>query len=256
MAVTITLVSPANGETDVDQTPTLIFNVAVTDPDAGSQNIEVWLDGAWNRTYIGLYEPGNHTAGFSAALSAQTAYDWKIRGRQANPIPPPVTEEVWSDERSFTTGGLAKPVNPSPADEATGVALNVELSWDDGGGGVAYDVYFGEPGSMTIRANSQAETTFDITNLSYGTEYNWRVDAYDDSTPPESVEGDTWSFTCLPFDPPQVSYVLITGGSGAGPYDDPPGIEGTDWSWTGENNILTVRRLIAAANDKIWYEDI
>jgi len=71
-----------------------------------------------------------------------------------------------------------------------------------------------------------------------------------------TTEGDFWSFITIPFNRPIVSYELITGGSGAGPYDDTPGVEGTDWRFTGENNLVTLRRLVSAANDKIWFEEI
>lgn len=85
------------------------------------------------------------------------------------------------------------------------------------------------------------------------TTFEWRVDA---TNAVGTTTGDTWEFTTQALKIPKVSYALISGGSGAGPYDYPPGEEGTDWNWTGGNTMLVVRRLVAAANNKIWVEDI
>jgi len=117
-----------------------------------------------------------------------------------------------------------------------------------------YDVYWGiDAGDLNLIASgiSELEISVPIEGiLNYNTIYYWRVDAIDAGV---TTEGDVWSFTSIVFGPPQISYVLISGGSGSGPYDDPPGTEGTDWNWTGENNMIIVRRLVAAAEDAIWY---
>ncbi len=118
-----------------------------------------------------------------------------------------------------------------------------------------YNVYWGiDAGDLNPVALgiSELEISVPIEGiLNYNTIYYWRVDAINAGA---TIEGDVWSFTSIIFGPPQISYVLIDGGSG--PYDDPPGIEGTDWNWTGENNMIIVRRLVAAAKDAIWYESI
>lgn len=85
------------------------------------------------------------------------------------------------------------------------------------------------------------------------TTFQWRVDATNEFG---TTTGDTWEFTAAKLLTIHTSYRLIPGGSGSGPYDYPPGVQGTDWEWTGENCVIAIKRLVAAANNKIWYEDI
>lgn len=148
-------------------------------------------------------------------------------------------------------------VSPSPTG-VTNITLDeTPLEWAAGDpAGDTYEIYFRESGdAWTKVGEAQAGVTWAITfgMLNYGTTYQWRIDATNEAG---TTTGDTWSFTTIDFDQLRISYRLLPGGSGAGPYDDPPGTEGTDWSWTGENNMLAVRRLVVAANSKIWYEDI
>ena len=98
-----------------------------------------------------------------------------------------------------------------------------------------YNVYFGTPGDLVQIADQQEGLSIVVPyNLEYNTVYNWRVDATNEAG---TTTGDTWSFTVLVFNPP----VVPIGGNG-----EPIGI----------NNMLTRKRFIAAANNKIWYEDI
>jgi len=157
-------------------------------------------------------------------------------------------------------GGVAlpsKPTTPSPTDALTDITLDhTPLSWVDGGGADTFEVYLrvqGEDWTLVGVAQAGITWTIPFETITYGTTYEWRVDA---TNVYGTTTGDTWSFDSITFDRICISYVLVTGGSGAGPYDTPPGVEGTDWRWTGENNMLTVRKLVAAANNKIWYESI
>ncbi len=157
-----------------------------------------------------------------------------------------------------TYGGAALPgqptiVSPTPTG-VTDITLDeTPLGWNASDPAAdTYEIYFRESGdAWTLVGVAQAGLTWAIEfgTLGYETTYEWRIDAtniYGTTT------GDTWSFDSLVFDEPRISYVLISGGSGAGPYDG--GVEGTDWSWTGLNNMITVRRLVAAARNKIFYE--
>lgn len=162
--------------------------------------------------------------------------------------------------QTYGTVGSApgKPTNPSPTDAASSITLDeTPLSWDASDPAAdTYEVYFRESGddwSLVGEAQAGVEWAVDFGTLAYGTTYEWRIDATNEHG---TTTGDTWSFDTISYDQIRVSYRLISGGSGAGPYDDPSGTEGTDWAWTGESNILTVKRLIAAANSKIWYESI
>ena len=157
-----------------------------------------------------------------------------------------------------------------PTDGAEDVTLDqATITWADGGGATSYDIYYGD-NAVTVAAadttdetgiylGNQAAESFTITDITLGSPFDylitryWRIDAVNAAG---TTAGDTWSFISISFDQLRVSYVLIDGGSGAGPYDDPAGVEGTDWSWTGLNNMMSVRRLVVAANSKIYYESI
>lgn len=155
----------------------------------------------------------------------------------------------------------SKATTPAPANAADDVTLDqATLTWEDGGDSDSFDVYYGDTsGDLELVSSAQADLSYTVTGVTLGSPYNylvtryWRIDSTNDAG---TVEGDEWSFTTISFDCLRISYVLIDGGSGAGPYDTPPGVEGTDWRYTGENNLMTVRKLVAAANNKFWYEEL
>lgn len=155
-----------------------------------------------------------------------------------------------------------KAKTPAPTDAASDVTLDqATLTWEDGGNADTYNVYYGDTsGNLTLVSSAQAGTSLTVTGITLGSPYDyvvtryWRIDSINAGG---TTTGDEWSFTTINFDQLRVTYELISGGSGNGPYDTPtPGVEGTDFRYTGENNMITVRRLIAAANNKIWIEDI
>ena len=104
-----------------------------------------------------------------------------------------------------------------------------------------YDVYFGLPGNLVLISAAQKDTSIVVPYvLEYNTTYNWRVDA---SSVLGTTEGDVWSFTTAAFSPPLPSGQSIDAETGE--------ITGTA---NGQNGIITVRRLVVAANNKVWYE--
>lgn len=162
--------------------------------------------------------------------------------------------------QTYGTEGSAPgtPTIVSPSADATGITLDeTPLSWAAGDpAGDTYEIYFREYGAAwTLVGVAQADITWTIPfgTLDYGTTYEWKIEATNDYG---TTGGGTWTFSSINFDQLRISYRLISGGSGAGPYDDPAGTEGTDWAWTGENTMLTVRRLVVAAYNKIYYENI
>ena len=163
--------------------------------------------------------------------------------------------QTWGTEGSAP----GKPTNPSPTNTGTDITLDeTPLSWDASVNASAdtYEIYFRESGdSWTLVGVAQAGVSWDIAFgiLNYETTYEWRIDA---TNVYGTTTGDTWSFGSISFDQLRTSYRLISGGSGSGPYDDPPGTQGTDWEYTGLNNMITIRKLVVAANDKIWFESI
>jgi glutaredoxin len=97
------------------------------------------------------------------------------------------------------------PSNPNPADGATNVDINADLSWTGGGSPgltITYDVYFGTSGSPSKVASNQTTTTYNPGTLDYSTSYYWKIVAWADNQ--MSAAGPTWGFTTLsnPNDPP------------------------------------------------------
>ena len=75
---------------------------------------------------------------------------------------------------------------------------------------------------MVLVSSDQADTEFDLSSyaLVYGTTYYWRIDSKNEHG---TALGDVWSFTALVFSAP--------------------------------NDVVVVNRLVAAANNTIFYED-
>lgn len=119
-------------------------------------------------------------------------------------------------------GGLTKPTNPTPENESTEVDWSgLTLTWENGGGAVSYDVYFGNtvlfdefiflgntedtsivvPYTMTgdnITVQGRAfvgeQTVFN--EIDWNDVLYWRVDARDGEG--NIVTGDVWSFDPRP----------------------------------------------------------
>ncbi len=143
----------------------------------------------------------------------------------------------------------SKPTNPTPSNTASDVTLDqATVIWEDGGGATSYDVYYGEDsGSLSLISAGQVGLSFTITGIDYGSPFEyitsraWRIDAVNDAG---TTTGDVWTFTSIAFGPPLPTGVTLDGSG------NPTGTP------TGESGMTTLRRLIAAANNKIWYEQI
>jgi len=142
-----------------------------------------------------------------------------------------------------------KPTTPYPSDEATGITLHdTSGTWESGGNTDSYNVYYGtlsgflelvEEG-VTGLSLALVEGHFSV----YGKISYWRVDAVNTQG---TTQGDEWVFTTMSFAPPlPTGYTLDCS-------EDPPVLTGTP---TGVNNMMTIKKLVLAANNKIWYEDI
>lgn len=141
-----------------------------------------------------------------------------------------------------------KPTNVSPENEASDIALHSTTgTWASGGNTDSYNVYYGtlsgflelvEEG-VTDLSLALVEGNFSV----YGKISYWRVDAVNDIG---TTTGDEWYFTTMNFDPVLPTGITLdhSGGEGGVP-------TGTA---TGLNSMITIRRLVAAARNKIFYE--
>ena len=94
-------------------------------------------------------------------------------------------------------GAPGEPTNPSPADDATDVAISGDLTWDFGADTDTYDLWFGEAGSMTevVTGAAVVTGTYAYSGLSSATEYEWQVIAHNSAK--ATTNGPVWSFTTL-----------------------------------------------------------
>ena len=110
-----------------------------------------------------------------------------------------------------------------------------------------YNVYFNDGSGMVQVASGISDTELTVVwgPFDYNMDYSWRVDSVNENG---TTTGDVWTFTSLKYDPPLPTGVTLT---------DVAGSEGVPTGTpTGENAVISIKRLVAAANSKIWYEDL
>jgi len=112
-----------------------------------------------------------------------------------------LTDDVTNPDRNYkfqaardllgVSGPPGQGSNPSPADTATGVDINADLSWTAGSGATSHDVYFGTATSPPFIGN-QTQTTYDPGTMAEYTTYYWRIDEVNSYG---TTTGVLWSFT-------------------------------------------------------------
>ncbi len=190
---------------------------------------------------------GTITIPVNSTLNGSTEYTWQVNLdiTHGTITSGSVSRNYDTIQVSFTTEASAplKAATPSPAHSATGVILLPTLSWIDGGGADTYNVYLGTPGNLVQIAEEQVGLSLIVPYaLAYNVVYNWRVNSINVNG---TTTGNTWAFTCLLFAPPFPTGVTLDYG------EDPPAPTGTP---TGVNNMATLKRIVAVANDKVFYE--
>lgn len=99
------------------------------------------------------------------------------------------------ESAGFSFGsGPNTPSNPNPANGATNIDIDKDLSWTGGPGtAITYDVYFGTASSPPKVQGNQSATTYNPGTMAYSTKYYWKIVAWDQDQ--NSAEGPVWSFT-------------------------------------------------------------
>jgi hypothetical protein len=131
---------------------------------------------------------GNQTATTfdPGTMSNNTTYYWRIDEVNAGGT---ATGTLWSFTTIVAAPGAAS--NPGPADSATDVTTNNDLSWTAGSGATSHDVYFGTSSPGSFQGN-QTATTFDTGAMANDTTYYWRIDEINAGG---TTTGTVWSFT-------------------------------------------------------------
>lgn len=161
-----------------------------------------------------------------------------------------VTGDVWSFDPQ-----PAAPTYTTPADEAADQTLHVGAEWQAATGATTYDFIIVEEGGLVPTIISDLAET-DLANIStylsldYSTKYLWQVNAKNEFG---TTEGATWWFRTLSLRIPIPSWELLPGKT-LGPDDG--GVAGVDFRWIGDNRMVTTKRLVAAAMNRIWYEEV
>ncbi len=101
---------------------------------------------------------------------------------------------VWSFTTEPVPGPPGAASNPLPADEATGVSIDVVLSWTAGSGAASHDVYFGTNPTPEFLGN-QGANSFDPGTLAFDATYYWALDEVNGH---DITAGPIWSFTTAP----------------------------------------------------------
>ena len=94
--------------------------------------------------------------------------------------------------------------SPVPADGATDVPRDADLSWTPGVSAVTHDLYVGESfddvDAATVPTNPGLDiTSYDPGRLELGKTYYWRVDEVNGAPDNTIFKGNVWSFTVEPF---------------------------------------------------------
>ncbi len=158
--------------------------VAIAASQYGSGRVVALGDSAVVRSYDGDEDGTPDIYQYDGERFAKNVVNWICRCGEA-PNTPPDT-----------------PNNPSPADGATDVSTEADLSWTGGdadpGDTVTYDVYFEaeESAPDELECDDVPEPFCDPGTLSDDTEYYWYVVASDDKG--GITTGDTWHFTTGP----------------------------------------------------------
>ena len=157
-------------------------HAAVTEADSGDE------------VHLGSADEGRYD--LEAPLERSATYYWRVDARQHGHV---ARGTVWS----FATVEFDPPSRtaaPAPADGASGVALDVALTWAGGAGAQTYRVYFGDDAELVATAvTGDPEYRGDVDEpswtppeaLDYDAGYFWRIDAVNADG---VANGDVWTF--------------------------------------------------------------
>ncbi|MGC9384857.1 MAG: Ig-like domain-containing protein [Kosmotogaceae bacterium] len=163
--------------TDEDQGDTLKFDVFLgTSPQDLSKEFE---------------DITEETVTLNGVLTQDASHFWQVVVKDKNAE---VEGEIWS----FYVGNLPPnvPNSPSPNDNAKGVSIDTDLSWectDPNEDALTYDVYFQKDDDTPVLiATDVTDNEYDPGTLDYETDYFWKIVAEDPFG--EVATGSVWSF--------------------------------------------------------------
>jgi len=161
---------PADGAGGISLNPVLSWSAG-----SGATSHDVYFAGNFvqNQTGTSYSPPG--------PLGEGSVHTWRID--EKNDIGT-TTGDTWTFTVLSAPGAAS---NPSPADTASDVTVDVILNWNAGSDATSHDVIFN--GAAAV---NQTGTTFDPGTLDPETTYQWSVDEINDAG---TTTGPTWTFT-------------------------------------------------------------
>jgi hypothetical protein len=178
-----TLTSPADAGHTCHRTFEFNWRIAGR---ATSYRIQVDNDPAFGSPEVNATTVSEEPVYILTSPLAPGAYHWRVRGlSDCGPGP-------WSAQWSFVIDATpGTPSGPSPANGATGVALNANLDWADADGAASYDVYFGTA-TTPPKVGNVRTSTYTLTMLTADVRYHWKIVARNACG---EKAGPVWSFT-------------------------------------------------------------
>jgi len=105
------------------------------------------------------------------------------------------------------------PNNAIPQNGSTNISINADLSWIGGDPDpddiATYDMYLGTTSPPLKVASNQSNTSYNPVTMNYGTQYYWRIVAWDNHN--VTTAGPLWNFITEENDPPIANddYVVV-----------------------------------------------
>jgi hypothetical protein len=187
--------NPPDDAEDVDVN--VVLSWTCTDPDYDPLTFDVYFEPNDGTPDELVSENQTETTYYPGTLDYYTHYYWRIFAWDSSGAVR--YGYIWD----FETGGEPNnppnaPENPYPADGATVMNVEVDLSWscsDPDGDDLMYDVYFEaeNPNPEELVSNDQTSTTFDPGELNTQTTYYWQIIAIDEHG--ALCPGPIWHFT-------------------------------------------------------------
>jgi len=183
--------NPANGATGLTISPTLSWTSTVS---SGTISFDLYISTSPTFATSTLYS-GSGTSTSVSGLSQNTTYYWKAIS-YANGF-----NSGWSSVWSFTTATLLPPtvpINPNPANGATGITTSPTLSWTStvSSGTISFDLYIStSPTFATNTLYSGVGTSKSISGLLQNTTYYWKAISYANGF--NSGWSSVWNFTTI-----------------------------------------------------------